>query len=122
MAKKQLLKRNGSPTVKESKTISVKDVDGNKHVLKATVIGVESKNIRKERSSAIVDEEIHELGFSSLVVRPPLSQQELSVLSEYSGSLNQNLDAMAVGVEGFGQKLVLDDELTKSQIELFLLQ
>ena len=118
MAKKQLLKRNGSPTVKESKTISVKDVDGNKHVLKATVIGVESKNIRKERSSAIVDEEIHELGFSSLVVRPPLSQQELSVLSEYSGSLNQNLDAMAVGVEGFGQKLVLDDELTKSQIEL----
>lgn len=119
MAKKKLIKRGGSPSVKETRKISVEDVNGNKHVLSATVIGVETSSIRKERSSAIVDEEIYELGFSSKIIKPPLSQQELSVLSEYSGSLGQNLDAMMIGVEGFGQKIVEDLELNKAHKKEF---
>jgi PBSX family phage portal protein len=118
MAKKKLIKR-GNPTLRQTKTIPVQDVNGNKHILRATVIGVETKNIRKERSSAIVDEDIYELGFSSKVVKPPLSQSELAVLSEYSGSLGQNLDAMAIGVEGFGQRIMLDENLTEAQEEFF---
>lgn len=118
MAKKKLVKRVGSSSVKETKKISVEDVNGNKHILTATVIGVDTKKIRKERSSAIIDEDIHELGFASKIIKPPLSQGELSVLSEFSGSLGQNLDAMMIGVEGFGQKVVVDDELTKAQIAI----
>lgn len=118
MAKKKLIKRGGSP-VRQTRKISVEDIDGNKHVLNATVIGVSTKAIKKERSSAIVDEEIHQLGFASKIIRPPLSQHELSVLSEFSGSLGANLDGMMIGVEGFGQKLVEDEELSKAQKSTF---
>lgn len=122
MAKKKLIKRGGSNYQKQTKSIHVEDTQGNKHILKATVIGVETSKIRKERSSAIIDEEIHELGFASKIVRPPLSQHELSILSEFSSSLGQNLDAMAVGVEGFGQKIVLDEDLSDAQKELFKME
>lgn len=119
MGKKKLIKRGGSPSVKETKNISVEDVNGNKHILTATVIGIDTKKIRKERSSAIVDEDVNSFGFSSRVIKPPLSQQELSVLSEYSGSLGQNLDAMMIGVEGFGQKVVEADGLNQAHKKTF---
>ena len=46
MAKKKLVKR-GTSQQKESKSIKVKDVDGNDHVLRATVIGIDHEyNLR----------------------------------------------------------------------------
>jgi capsid portal protein len=120
MAKKNLIKRfGGSGPVKQVKRIAVEDVNGNKSILKATVIGVSTKAIKKERSSAIIDDEINELGFASKVIRPPLSQHELSVLSEFSSSLGNNLDAMSIGVEGFGQKIVENEELNSGHKAMY---
>lgn len=113
MGKKKLINRGGSGQQKVSKKITVEDVNGNKTVLNATVIGVETSKIRKEnRASGILDANLNELGFASVVVRPPLSQHELSVLSEFSSELGPNLEAMAMGIEGFGQKVELRAGMT----------
>ena len=104
MAKKKLVKR-GNPVNRMTKSIPVEDTNGNKSILKATVIGVEQEKIRKEQSHGIVDDDVSVFGFGSSVIKPPLSQKELAVLSEYSSELGPNIDAMVVGIEGFGQKV-----------------
>ena len=104
MAKKKLIKR-GTNQKRVSKSFKVQDVDGNEHVLRATVIGVDTKKIRKEQSHRIIDEEVRQLSMGSKIIKPPLSQRELSVLSEFSSELGPNIDQFVIGVEGFGQKL-----------------
>lgn len=118
MAKKKLLKRANNPVNRVTKTIPVEDTNGNKSILKATVIGVEQKAIRKEQSHGIVDEDIATLGFGSNVIKPPLSQKELAVLSEYSSELGPNIDAMVVGIEGFGSKIE-ERKMTPAQRESY---
>lgn len=84
----------------------MEDAKGNKHVLKATVISV-SRNIKKSDTSAeILDETLEELGLSEKIVRPPLSQSDLAVLQEISSELGQTIDAMVIGIEGFGGRLL----------------
>ncbi|MCK4500189.1 hypothetical protein KAU11_06800, partial [Candidatus Babeliales bacterium] len=114
MAKKKLLRRNSGGNLRVTKKIPVTDTNGNKSVLSATVIGVETSKIRKEQSSGIVDSDLTDLGFSSNIVRPPLNQHELSVLTEYSSELGPNLEAMAMGVEGFGQKVEVRKGMTEA--------
>ena len=54
------LKRRPIKTV--SKKLSVEDERGNKHILKATVISVSPKDIRKSRSASIEDDDLDVLG------------------------------------------------------------
>ena len=48
MGKRKLMKRGNKPVSKTIKSIPFETVDGNKGMLRATVVGVETKNIRKE--------------------------------------------------------------------------
>ena len=89
-----------------SKSIPVEDVNGNKHVLKATVISVDASTMTTGRSADISDQEFEHFVQSANIVRPPLSQAELSILSEYSSELGPAIDSMMVGIEGFGGRLL----------------
>lgn len=118
MGKVKLLKKTEQPVLKVSKSIPVEDVNGNKSVLRATIIGVPTEKIRKERSHEIPDDDLYTLGFGSTIIKPPLSPKELSVLSEYSSELGPNIDAMVIGIEGFGQKVVVR-KMTQAQEAVF---
>lgn len=106
MSVKAKLKK--SSLVKISKSIPVEDKAGNKHILKATVVTV------KNSSAEIVEDEFSTFSFHTKVVRPPLSQSELAVLSEVSSELEQVIDSMAVGIHGFGGRLK-KREMTEEQ-------
>ena len=95
------------PTKKASKRVAVEDVSGNRHILKATVISVNPLDIKKSSSQGLIDADIESLGIRDKVIDPPLSLGELSVLAEFSTELRQTCDAMAVGVDGFGHRLLL---------------
>ena len=95
------------PTRKASKRVAVEDVSGNRHILKATVISVNPLDIKKSSSQGLIDADIESLGIRDKVIDPPLSLGELSVLAEFSTELRQTCDAMAVGVDGFGHRLLL---------------
>lgn len=95
------------PTRKASKRVAVEDVSGNRHILKATVISVNPLDIKKSGSQGLIDADIESLGIRDKVIDPPLSLGELSVLAEFSTELRQTCDAMAVGVDGFGHRLLL---------------
>lgn len=88
-------------TGKTSKKFNVVDEDGNKHILKATVVSV-----RKDSSAAIVEEPFADTHFQEKIIRPPLNQGELAVLSEFSSELEQVTDAMEIGIHGFGGRLI----------------
>lgn len=105
MTKRLKLKKSSTGAV--SKNIPVEDVNGNKHILKATVISVDHGSVRKSagRSDEITDEALESLGLSEKIVRPPLSQSELAILKENSSELGQIIDAMKIGVVGFGGRL-----------------
>lgn len=121
MAKRKLIKRGSAskkPIQRKTKRIPVEDKNGNKHILKATVIGMPTDKIRKERSSSIPDAPFQELGFGSKIIRPPLPQHELALLSEYSSDLGTNIEAYVTGVEGFGIKIE-EREMTEAQKEQF---
>lgn len=94
-------------TKKASKRVSVEDVGGNKHILKATVISINPLDIKKSSSQGLIDADIESLGIRDKVIDPPLSLGELSILAEFSTELRQTCDAMAVGVDGFGHRLIL---------------
>jgi len=97
--KKVRLIKQGKSGGRVSRRIKVKDTDGNKHVLKATVI-----TVSKTESAEITDDQV--TGLSAYkVIRPPLNQAELAVLSEVSNELEQVVDSMAVGIHGFGGRL-----------------
>lgn len=92
------LRKAGKKVV--SKKIPVEDVNGNKHVLKATVI-----DVSKSTSANIQDEETYNtIGMG--IIKPPLSQHELSIIQEYSNELGQVIDAMSIGIEGFSGRLL----------------
>ena len=93
-------------TKKTSKRVSVEDAQGNRHILKATVISVNPLDIRKSSSQAMIDADLDTLGIRDRIIDPPLSLGELSVLSEFSTELRQTCDAMAVGVDGFGHRVL----------------
>lgn len=91
---------------KTTKSIKVEDVNGNKHILKATVIGIDQTGLKKNISQEIIDETLDELGIGDKMVSPPLSQTQLAEIQEISSELGQTIDAMAVGIEGFGARLI----------------
>ncbi len=98
---KAKLKKTGQ-TRKTSKSFPVEDVNGNKHILKATIV-----TVRKDSSAAIVEDQFADTHFQEKIIRPPLNQAELSVLSEFSSELEQVTDAMEIGIHGFGGRLIL---------------
>jgi len=110
------------PIKTASKKLSVEDERGNKHILKATVISVSPKDIRKSRSASIEDDDLDMLGLQGRVIEPPLSLVELSVLHEFSTELRQTTDAVAVGIDGFGgrlfQRKMSDEEKEKYKTEI----
>lgn len=97
MAKIKLKKPGNTRT---SKNIPVEDKDGNKHILKATIVSV-----RKGTTAEIQDDAFSSLGLGNDIVKPPLNQGELAVLSEFSSELEQVVDSMAIGIHGFGGRL-----------------
>lgn len=101
------LKKQGqmqnSGTIKSTKSIPVEDKDGNQHILKATVISVPT---RKNVSNAIQEDDLEQIVLSNKIVKPPLSQHELSVLQEVSSELGQVLESLSVGIDGFGSRWV----------------
>jgi len=97
---KTKLKKPG--TTKVSKIIPVEDGDGNKHILKCTIVSVS-----KGTTAEIQEDIVATLGFGNDVVRPPLNQGELAVLGEFSSELEQVVDSMAIGIHGFGGRLKL---------------
>lgn len=95
-----------------SKSIPVEDVKGNKYVLKATVIDVSkgvTANIEDDDGLGIIGQKI---------VKPPLSQHELSIIQEYSNELGQVIDAMAIGIEGFSGRL-LPRKVNQAQLKKY---
>jgi len=108
MAKVKLRKPSASePTPSSvSKSIPVEDTNGNKHILKATVFAVDMGNVKKDMSHEIIDDRLEQLGLGEKVVKPPLSQTELAILQEVSSELGQTIEAMQVGIEGFGARLI----------------
>lgn len=102
------------PTKKISKQVEVEDVKGNRHILKATVISVNPLDVKKSNSQALDDVDIESLGIRDQVIEPPLSLSELSVLSEFSTELEQTTESMAVGVDGFGYR-IMPLTMTKEQ-------
>ncbi len=104
------------------KTIQVEDKNGNKQILKATVFSVSSP-VKKDMSAELVDERLEQMGLSSKIVPPPLSQAHLASIQEISSELGQTIDAMVIGIEGFGGRAILrkmDDgtyEKNKTKIE-----
>ena len=120
MNKIKLRKAAAQPVLKTSKIIPVEDKNGNKHILKATVISV-SNDVRKTHSNAL-EETMDDSAFNGKIIRPPLNQLELTVLQEYSSELGQIIDTMAVGIEGFGGRLVMrkmtDDLCEKNAAEI----
>lgn len=95
------LKKTGRIANKISKSIPVEDSEGNKHILKATVI-----SISKGGSNSIAEDNFEQLILSNKLVSPPLSQTELSVLAEVSSELGQVIDSLSVGIDGFGSRLI----------------
>lgn len=91
---------------RKQKNIDVVDTEGNKRILKATVISM-PKN--KSQSQEITDEKVQTLASSGEIILPPLPMWQLAILRENSSELGQTLDAMTIGVEGFGGRLVLKD-------------
>lgn len=114
------LKRRPIKTV--SKKLSVEDERGNKHILKATVISVSPKDIRKSRSASIEDDDLDVLGLQGRVIEPPLSLTDLAVLQEFSTELRQTTDAIAIGIDGFGgrllQRKMTDEYKEKYKVEI----
>lgn len=106
------------PPKKISKRVEVEDEKGNRHILKATVISVNPLDIKKSNSQALDDVDIETLGIRDKVIDPPLSLGELSVLSEFSTELEQTTEAMSVGVDGFGYR-IMPQTMTKEQQEKF---
>lgn len=102
------------PTKKISRRVEVEDVKGNRHILKATVISVNPLDIKKSNSQALDDVDIESLGIRDKVIEPPLSLSELSVLAEFSTELEQTTESMAVGVDGFGYR-IMPQVMTKEQ-------
>jgi len=100
MAKK--LKKQSGPSDR-SKSIHVEDKDGNKHILKATVISVP---VRKDFTNQISEDTTQQIIISNRIINPPLSQSELSVLHEVSSELGQVVDSLAVGIDGFGARWI----------------
>ena len=99
------LRKQGSSGAPVSKRIRVEDKEGNKHVLKATVVSVSRHDIKKGTTAEISSDRLQHLGIGERIVLPPLSQGELAVLSEYSSELSQVIESMAMGIEGFGGRL-----------------
>lgn len=109
MAKVRLKKRGDSAQSVQgsvSRNIPVEDVNGNKHILKATVFSVDMAGVRKDMSQEIIDDKLEQLGLADKIVKPPLSQTELAILQEVSSELAQTIEAMQVGIEGFGARLI----------------
>jgi len=96
----------GKKIKQKSKKISVTDEKGNRHVLKATVISANVEQIRKTSSQRIEDEKFESILVNEKIIKPPLNQSELSILPEISSELPQDIEAMAIGVEGFGARLI----------------
>lgn len=107
--------KKGRPLTKVTKSINVTDVDGNKAILKATVISVSPKEISKRESAEIVEGGGFEsFDIANRIIGPPLSLAELSILSDFSTELGQTIEALEVGIEGFGGRLKLR-EMTEEQ-------
>ena len=104
---KSFVKGKMSPTKKMTKKVAVQDVNGNRHILKATVISINPLDLKKSSTQALIDADVDTLGIRDRIIDPPLSLGELSVLSEFSTELRQTCDAMAVGVDGFGHRVLL---------------
>lgn len=102
----------GRKSTRKSKSFDVVDEDGNKHILKATIISV-----RKDSTAAIVEDQFSHSSFHEKVIRPPLNQTELAVLSEFSSELEQVTDAMEIGIHGFGGRLI--ERFDKKQAKKF---
>jgi PBSX family phage portal protein len=99
-----LIRRDAQDNRKSvSQTIPVEDVNGNKHVLKATVVSI-SKSF--DQSNLMQEDEYDAVGLQARVVRAPLNQRELAVLQEVSSELGQTIESMTIGIEGFGARLV----------------
>ena len=100
--KLKLKKYNKSPIKKVSELIPVETTNGNKAILKATVIGIKKSKTNENQSD-------YEFAIDSKFIKPPLSIQDLSILKEYSSELGQTIESMVIGVEGFGQRLMLKE-------------
>jgi len=105
--KVKLRKNNNKMVKKESKLIPVETKNGNRAVLKATVIGLKKDKTNEDQSEYVNT-------IDSKFIKPPLSTDDLSILKEYSSELGQTIESMVIGVEGFGQRLMLKD-LTDAQ-------
>lgn len=105
MTKLKLIRRQTSQG-RSSTQFTLQDINGNRHILKATVVSVDQEAVAKSASSALEDEQTDVLGLEGRVIEPPLSLGELSVLSEFSTELRQTIDAMSIGIDGFGGRLL----------------
>jgi PBSX family phage portal protein len=109
--KKKLLKRDvSSKPISRSKKFNVEDVHGNKHILKATIVTVK----KQQASNALDENTLLPSAFTENVVKPPLSQYELSILQEYSSDLGTDIETLAVGIDGFGGRCI-KREMTEAQ-------
>jgi len=110
------------PIKSVSKKLSIEDEKGNKHILKATVISVSPRDIRKSQSASIEDEDLDVLGLQGRVIEPPLSLTDLAVLQEFSTELRQTIDSIAVGIDGFGGRLrerkMSEEEAAKFKVQI----
>ncbi len=106
----RLIRREGAIAGnKVTKKIAVEDVNGNKHILRATVVSVDPKHavMKQEGASAqMLENQLESMGLAERIVRPPLNMAELASLQEASSDLAPTIDIMAVGIDGFGARLV----------------
>ena len=111
--KVKLRKKNNANIKKATKSIPVITKDGNKSILKATVIG-----IRKNKTNENQCDYDTFTNYNIKYVDPPYSLNDLSILKEYSSELGQTIESMVIGVEGFGQRLLLN-EMKESQLKFY---
>lgn len=98
----------------KSKTFNLQDKDGNERILKATIVSVSPYELKKQESNILPEINFERVGILRDIVAPPLSNAELSVLHEKSSELGQIIEAMEVGISGFGGRLI-EVEMTDEQ-------
>lgn len=83
------------------------------------VIGVEKATEQAGKtnpnaSTQVQDDPLTQMIVSGMIIEPPFDLLTLSMLPEHSSELNQCIEAMEVGIAGFGWKLKSRVDLTKA--------
>lgn len=89
----------------------------NKQILKALVISAKNlPTIEKNVSNELEEDEFSSLiGNDTKIIEPPFDPKMLAFLPENSSELIQIVEVMEINIEGFGQRLSLNSNLTEVQ-------